>query len=86
MEQNVIIINAQNGQIRRKEVKPWFNEQNIYINQSQPLFHQLSYNKYQNNITKKWIDKLCMYMSLYKLILVYFIEDFYYCKSRKFFR
>lgn len=53
MEQNVIIINAQNGQIRRKEVKPWFNEQNIYINQSQPLFHQLSYNKYQNNISKK---------------------------------
>ena len=48
MEQNVII-NAQNGQIR-KEIKPWFNEQNIYINQGQPLSHQLSYNKYQNNI------------------------------------
>lgn len=48
MEQNVIIINAQNGQIRRKEVKPWFNEQNIYINQGQSLSHQLSYNKYQN--------------------------------------
>lgn len=39
MEQNVMIINTQNGQIRRKEVKPWFNEQNVYITQGLPLSH-----------------------------------------------
>lgn len=34
-----MIINTQNGQIRRKEVKPWFNEQNVYITQGLPLSH-----------------------------------------------
>lgn len=60
MEQNVMIINTQNGQIRRKEVKPWFNEQNVYITQGLPLSHLLSYNKYQTNIGKQWTNKLCI--------------------------
>ncbi|XP_076548305.1 uncharacterized protein LOC143306069 isoform X2 [Osmia lignaria lignaria] len=52
MEQSMMIINnhSQNDQMIRKETEPWFNEQNLNINQEQPLSSETPYYKYQNNI------------------------------------
>nr|XP_003704092.1 PREDICTED: uncharacterized protein LOC100877808 [Megachile rotundata] len=52
MEQNIVLINShkQNGQMIRKETEPWFNEQNLNVNQGQLVSLDSPYYKFQNNI------------------------------------